>query len=95
MEVIRSSEMSVLIGPTRHKIPEDGINQTKTNSVAFGPQSNYRQSGRRLLAKLVPNVRVEDVTWSAQRIPTAVNLGFLVRSSYFLILVAPQLPSRG
>jgi hypothetical protein len=32
--------------------------------------------------------------WSAQRIPTAVNLGFLDRSRYFLE-TAPQLSSRG
>jgi hypothetical protein len=32
---------------------------------------------------------------SAQRIPTTVNLGFLDRSSYFSIQVAPQLSSRG
>jgi hypothetical protein len=34
------------------------------------------------------------VTWSAQRIPTVVNLGFLDRSRYFLG-IAPQLSSRG
>jgi hypothetical protein len=40
-------------------------------------------------------LRVEDAAWSAQRIPTAVNLGFLDRSHYFFIQVAPQLSSRG
>jgi hypothetical protein len=35
-------------------------------------------------------LRVEGVVWSAQRIPTAVNLGFLDRSRYFFIQVAPQ-----
>jgi hypothetical protein len=40
-------------------------------------------------------LRVEGVVWSAQRIPTAVNLGFLDRSRYFFIQVAPQLSSRG
>jgi hypothetical protein len=40
-------------------------------------------------------LRVESVAWSAQRIPTAVNLGFLDRSRYFSIQVAPQLSSRG
>jgi hypothetical protein len=34
----------------------------------------------------------EGVAWSAQRIPTAINLGFLDRSSYlFFIQVAAQL----
>jgi hypothetical protein len=38
---------------------------------------------RRLLAKLVSNLRVEDVASSPQGVPTAVNLGFLDHSSYF------------
>jgi hypothetical protein len=38
-------------------------------------------------------LRIEGVTWSAQQIPTAVNLGFLDRSRYFLE-IAPQLSSR-
>jgi hypothetical protein len=46
-------------------------------------------------AKLVPTFAIEDVTWSAQRIPMAVNFGFLDRSRYFSIQVAPQLSSRG
>jgi hypothetical protein len=33
--------------------------------------------------------------WSGSRIPTAVNIGFLDRSRYFFIQVAPQLSSRG
>jgi hypothetical protein len=37
----------------------------------------------------------EGVAWSAQRIPTAVNFGFLDRSHYFSIQVAPKLSSRG
>jgi hypothetical protein len=36
-------------------------------------------------------LRIEDVAWSAQRIPKAVNLGFLDRSRYFLE-IAPQYP---
>ena len=35
------------------------------------------------------------VTWSAQLIPTAVNLCFLDQSRYLFIQVAPQLTSRG
>jgi hypothetical protein len=52
----------------------------------------YRPSGRRLLAKLVPAFADRGVTWSAQRIPEAVNQD---RSRYFSIQVAPQLSSRG
>jgi hypothetical protein len=40
-------------------------------------------------------LRTEGVAWSAQRIRTAVNLGFLNRHRYFSIQVAPQLSSRG
>jgi hypothetical protein len=39
-------------------------------------------------------LRIEGVAWSAQRIPTAVNLGFLDRSRYFSIQVVPQLSSQ-
>jgi hypothetical protein len=35
------------------------------------------------------------VVWSAQRAPTAVNLGFLDRSRYYFVQVAPHLSSRG
>jgi hypothetical protein len=31
-------------------------------------------------------LRIEDVAWSAQRIPTAVNLGFLDRLSYHTLV---------
>jgi hypothetical protein len=48
------------------------------NSVAFRPQANYTDRStaacRRSYCQLL---RIEGVTWSAQRIPTAVNLGFL------------------
>jgi hypothetical protein len=40
----------------------------------------YRLSDRHMSVKLVPNLLIEGVSWSAQRIPTAVNLGFQDRS---------------
>jgi hypothetical protein len=40
-------------------------------------------------------LRIEGVAWSAQWIPTAVNFGFLDRSRYIFIQVAPQISSRG
>jgi hypothetical protein len=69
---------------------------TKTKLRGLIPQANYtdrataafRRSWRQLL-------RVEGVAWSAQRIPTTVNLDFLDRSRYFFIQVTPQLSSRG
>jgi hypothetical protein len=56
---------------------------SKTNKLrGFIPQSElYGPSDRRLSAKLVPILKDRGVAWSAQRIPTAVNFGFLDRSS--------------
>jgi hypothetical protein len=48
-----------------------------------------------LVGEVVTNLRIEGVAWSAQRIPTVVNLGFLDRSPYFFFQVAPQLSSQG
>jgi hypothetical protein len=68
----------------------------KLNSVALSASELCRPSDRRLSTKLVPTfLRAEGVAWSAQPIPTAVNLGFLDWSRYFFIQVAPQLSSRG
>jgi hypothetical protein len=68
----------------------------QTNSVAFSPQANYTDrettSCRRSKCKVL---LIDGVAWSAQRIPTAVNLGFLVQSCYFSTQVALQLSSRG
>jgi hypothetical protein len=44
---------------------------------------------------LVPPFAGKGVAWSAQWIPTAINLGFLDRSRCFFIQVAPQLSSWG
>jgi hypothetical protein len=48
-----------------------------------------------LVGEVVPTFADRGVAWSAQRIPTVVNLDFLDRSHYFFFQVAPQLPSRG
>jgi hypothetical protein len=45
--------------------------------------------------RTIPTERPPGVAWSAQRIPTVVNLGFLDRSRYFFLQVVPQLSSRG
>jgi hypothetical protein len=67
-----------------------------TKLRGLSPQVNfiYRATAacRRSKCKLL---WVKGVAWSAQRIPTAVNLGFLDRSRCFSIQVAPQLSSRG
>jgi hypothetical protein len=64
--------------------------------MAFSLQANYTNRAtaacQRSLCQLL---RIESVAWSAQQIPTAVNLGFLDRSRYFSIQVAPQLSSQG
>jgi hypothetical protein len=71
-----------------------GYSPHKTKLRSLSPQANYTDRAtadcrqRQLL-------RVEGVAWSVQRIPTAVNLGFIDRSLYFFIQVAHQLFSRG
>jgi hypothetical protein len=74
------------------------VNRTKKKTILRGlsPQMNYTDwstaACRRSKCLIL---RVEGVAWSAQRIPTAVNLGFLDPSRYFFIQVFPQLSSRG
>jgi hypothetical protein len=72
------------------------INQRKkNNSVALVRKRIIPTQRPPLVGEVSAKlVRVEGVVWSAQRIPTAVNLGFLDRSRYFFIQVAPQLSSR-
>jgi hypothetical protein len=68
----------------------------RLNSVAFSPQANYTDRATAACRwSLCQLLRIEGVAWSAQRIPTAVNIGFLDRNHYFSIQIAPQLSSRG
>jgi hypothetical protein len=48
----------------------------------------YLRGDRRLSAKLLPNLRVECVSWLAQRIPTPVNLDFLDVSRYYFYSIS-------
>jgi hypothetical protein len=85
----------ILVGKSEGKRPLE-IDLDKTNSVTFSPQVNYTDRAtaacRRSWCQLL---RIEGVAWSAQQIPTAVNLCILERSRYFSIQLAPQLSSRG
>jgi hypothetical protein len=68
----------------------------KLNSVAVVRKRTIPTQRPPLVGEVSANLlRVEGVGWSAQRNPTAVNLGFLHRNSYFFIQIAPQLSSRG
>jgi hypothetical protein len=68
----------------------------KLNSVALVRKRTIPTERPPLVGEVSANfLRVEGVAWSVQRIPTAVNLGFLDRSRYFFIQVAPHLSSRG
>jgi hypothetical protein len=59
-------------------------NKTKTNSVAFTPQANNIDRAAGATSEASANVcGLRDITWSAQRVRTVVNLGFLNRSRYF------------
>jgi hypothetical protein len=85
-----------LIGQERLK--KTIFKQKLFKSRGFGLRANHTdRATAACLAKLVPTFwRIEGVAWSAQRIPTVVNLGFLDRSRYsFSFQVAPQLSSRG
>jgi hypothetical protein len=64
------------------------------NSVAL-VRKRIIPTERPPLVSEVKLLRIEDVAWSAQRIPTAVNLGFLDWSRYFSTQVAPWLSSQG
>jgi hypothetical protein len=67
-------------------------NKLKLKSKPRGrsPQANYTDRATATCRRSRQPLRVEGVAWSAQRIPTAVNLGFLDRSCYFGVQVAPQ-----
>jgi hypothetical protein len=68
----------------------------KTELRGLSPQAYYIPTeGPSLVGEVSAKLlRTEGVAWSAQRIPTAFNLGFLHRSRYFFIQVASQLSSR-
>jgi hypothetical protein len=65
-----------------------------TELRCFSPQVNYTDRAN-AACRQCQLLRIQSVAWSAQRISTAVNLGFLVRSRYLSIQVAPHLYSRG
>jgi hypothetical protein len=68
----------------------------KLNSVAVVRKRTIPTERPPLVGEVSANLlRVDGSAWSAQRIPTAVNVGYLDRSRYILIQVAPQLSSRG
>jgi hypothetical protein len=67
----------------------------KLNSVASVRKRTISNERPPLVGEVsVKLLRIESVAWSAEQIPTAVNLGFLDRSRYFFFHVA-QLSSRG
>jgi hypothetical protein len=70
------------------------VTKKKTTKLrGLSPQANYTDRATAAVGEVVPTFAGRG--WSTQRIPTAVNLGFLDRSRYFFIQVAPQLSSRG
>jgi hypothetical protein len=68
----------------------------KLNSVALVRERTIPTERPPFVGEVSVNfLRIEGFAWSAQRIPTVVNLGFLDRSRYFFLEVAAQLSSRG
>jgi hypothetical protein len=65
--------------------------KTKPNSVALVRKRTIPTERPPLVGEVIANLwRIEGVTWSAQRIPTAVNLDFLdpgIRSRNFVIMM--------
>jgi hypothetical protein len=61
-----------------HPVPRPPWWKLKLNSVAFSPQANYTDRATvACLRSWCQLLRIEDVEWSAQRIPTTLNPGFL------------------
>jgi hypothetical protein len=67
------------------------FSQSCTNIWATKKLRGFVVRKRTIPTERPPLLRIEGV---AQRIPTAVNLGFIDRSRWFSIQVAPQLSSR-
>jgi hypothetical protein len=61
--------------------------------MVFTPQMNYTDRATAACHRSYCQfLRVEGVAWSAQQIPTAVNLGFLDRMIYIiLLLIKPEI----
>jgi hypothetical protein len=66
--------------------------RNNTHLVAFNPQWNYTDRATAAAGEVSADF---SVAWSAQRIHTAVNLGFLDRSRDFFFQAAPHLLSQG
>jgi hypothetical protein len=59
------------------------MDDNKTNKLCgFSLQANYTDRATAVCRRSA-NFSVEGVAWSAQRIPTAINFGFLDRCRYF------------
>jgi hypothetical protein len=90
--LIRVSELQNHSEASHHSgyNPENHLIKTQNKLRDISPQTNYTDRATvACLRSLVPNLRIEGVAWSAQRIPTVVNFRFLDRSRHFLE-AAPQ-----
>jgi hypothetical protein len=56
------------------------LKKKKNKLRGRSPQANYTERATAACRRNRKPLRVEGVVWSAQRIPTAINLGFLNRS---------------
>jgi hypothetical protein len=89
----QQSAKSTPYSSQEHRNQKRSCKKYKLNSVALVRKRNITDRATAACRRsLCLRLRVEGVAWSAQRIPTAVNLGFRDRSRYFFIHVAPQCP---
>jgi hypothetical protein len=58
--------------------------------MAFILQANYTDRTTAAAGEVVPTFAVEDVSLSAERVPSAVNLSFLGSSSYSFFKISPH-----
>jgi hypothetical protein len=69
--------------------------EKKTTPWLLVRKRTIRPSYRRLSAKLVPTIAERGSRGQRNGSPRLLNIGFLDRSRYFFIQVAPELSSRG
>jgi hypothetical protein len=77
---------TILEIPAWWKAEENSVSYIYIKRVALVRERTMPTERPPLVGEVVPTLRIEGVAWSAQRIPTVVNLDFLDRSRYSVVL---------